>query len=88
MTKDKMDNFLDRLSPDVMKRILWDFWDWMNEEGCPLERDSQYPCEWRESDEYSSSKEPAFDCPYGQTCGCWVKYYAWKHGVSRSTEED
>ena len=61
MTKDKMDNFLDRLSPDVMKRILWDFWDWMNEEGCPLERDSQYPCEWRESDEYSSSKEPALN---------------------------
>lgn len=74
MTKEE---YINTLTPDEMRSVIRQCWEWSNENGCPM----------------SEGGDDSFDCkrdfPQGwcEECdedireqyGCWVMFYVWKY---------
>jgi len=89
MTKQE---FIDSLSIDELKAVVSEFYYWYDENGCPKEQHSEYPCEG-ETEFYKKKAagmieaDAQFDCGFdcGDSFGCWAEYYVWKLRQSHFT---
>lgn len=53
------------------------FNDWYCEDGCPKQKDKNFPCAGEEENESTAEFYPG-ECSFYQT-KCWVEYYRWKY---------
>ncbi len=53
------------------------FDDWYCEDGCPKQKDKNFPCYGEEENETTAEFYPG-ECSLYQT-KCWVEYYRWKY---------
>lgn len=53
------------------------FDDWYCEDGCPKQKDKNFPCSGEEENETTAEFYPG-ECSLYQT-KCWVEYYRWQY---------
>ncbi len=79
MTKEE---YINSLSVDELRAIAREFYEWFNDDGCPI-CDNDAPCPCGKTDEEQDEIRCRDDQGVQALNGCWLKYYVWRYRQKR-----
>ena len=77
MTKEE---YIDSLTPDEMRSVIRQFWDWRNNNGCPMTEDGNDNFDCKK--DFPQGWDEECDDDYFDQTGCWVRYYVWQYRMA------